>query len=159
MGITIILVLFYILSVIYYYRFVSIVYSNKGQYPNDSPNGFEFIFMLIPIINTIMVVIMWSDSPYGKKYLKSKPKGPNLWDVIFNTKKIIITKEEKILIETYRQGYNDEIYEKPEKLELSDLDPLLFKIYKFGREDVWKQASDDQSDEEIALKIRSFLNK
>lgn len=156
MGITIVLVLFYILSVIYYYRFVSIVYSNKGQYPNDSPNGFEFIFMLIPIINTLMVVIMWSDSPYGKKYLKSKPKGPNLWDVIFNIKKITITEGEKKLIETYKQGYNDEIYEKP---ELADLNPLLFKIYKFGREDVWKQVTDDQSDEEIIIKIRNFLNK
>lgn len=154
MIVIVLLFVVYILSVVYFYRYIKIVYSDKGFYSDYSPAAFDFIFMLIPIINTIMAIVMWSDSPYNKKYLKSKPIGSNLWDVIFNTKKTIITEEEKILIETYKQGHNDEIHEKP---ELSNLNPLLFRIYKLGREDEYNNTIDDQSDEEIIKKIRNFL--
>lgn len=158
MAVTILLFVVYVLSVVGYYRYVSICYSENGWSSNGSPNIVDFMIMIVPFLNTIMCVVMWtSGSPYKKTYREHKQKGINLWDIVFNTKKkIIITEEEKILIDTYKRGYDDEAHEKP---ELFNPNPLLLKIYKFGRKEAWKQVSDDQSDEEIVKKIRNFLKE
>ena len=67
-----------------------------------------------------------------------------------------MNEEDKILLETYMCGFNDELYGRT---ELWNPNPLLLRAYKLGRQDAIigddVRSVDYQTNEEILTRIRN----
>lgn len=68
-----------------------------------------------------------------------------------------MNEEDKILLETYMWGFNDELDGK--KTKMINLNPLLLRAYKLGRTDAIVgddvRSVDYQTNEEILSKIKN----
>lgn len=67
-----------------------------------------------------------------------------------------MNKEDKVLLETYKQGFNDELYGRT---KMWNPNPLLLHAYNLGREDAIigddVRSVDYQTNEEIINRIRN----
>jgi len=80
--------------------------------------------------------------------------GYGLYTLLANV--FIMNEEDKILLETYMWGFNDEL---DGRTEMWNPNPLLLRAYKLGRLDaivgVDVRSADYQSNEEILNRIRT----
>lgn len=74
----------YIISLILSWKYIQIIYSEKGIYYTQKPDFMDLLFVIFPILNTSMAINWIINSPYNPKFKDNKTQ--KILNYIFKVK-------------------------------------------------------------------------